>query len=60
MAYLENTGGYESMIWLNDRNGREFACYVDDVKKNQHLEDLPEDLRGKCLDVNDLIGTERW
>ena len=60
MNYLEKTGGYESMIWVNDRNGREFSCYVDDMKKVEHFEDLPEELRAQCLDVNELIGTERW
>ena len=33
MAYLENSGGYESMVWVNDRHGREFACYRTDIKK---------------------------
>lgn len=33
MAYLENSGGYESMAWINDRNGREFVCYIL-VEKN--------------------------
>ena len=25
-------GGYESMIWLKDEEGREYACYIEDVK----------------------------
>ena len=60
MAYIENSGGYESMVWINDRNGREFACYINDVNRFEHFEELPENLREKCLDVNMLIGTERW
>ena len=60
MAYLENSGGYESMVWVNDRNGREFACYTDNVNAFEYFEDIPEELREKCLDVNSLIGTERW
>jgi hypothetical protein len=60
MAYIENSGGYESMVWINDRNGREFACYINDVNRFEHFEELPENLREKCLDVNTLIGTERW
>ena len=60
MAYIENSGGYESMVWINDRNGREFACYNNDVNRFEHFAELPENLREKCLDVNTLIGTERW
>jgi hypothetical protein len=60
MAYLENSGGYESMVWINDRHGREFACYINDTKNIEHVEELPDELRAKCLDVNSLTGTERW
>ena len=60
MAYLENSGGYESIVWVNDRNGREFACYINDRKDMGHFEELPDELREKCLNVNNLIGTERW
>jgi len=60
MAYLENSGGYESMVWVNDRNGREFVCYANKMKNNRKFEELPQDIREKCLDVNNLIGTERW
>ena len=57
MNYIENTGGYESMVWVQDRDGREFACYRDDIKDP---EALTEDEKAKCMDVNLLIGTERW
>ena len=57
MNFRENTGGYESMIWLQDRNGREFACYREDV---QNPSELREEEKANCLDVSNLIGTERW
>jgi hypothetical protein len=60
MHYSENSGGYESMVWVNDRSGREYACYINDLKGSESFEELPGDLRKKCLDVNTLIGTERW
>ena len=59
MAYLENSGGYESMVWVNDKHGREFVCYINDMTKD-YFEELPGEIREKCLDVNNLIGTERW
>ena len=49
--------GYESMIWVRDKDGGELVCYLDDVKNEQELTD---DERAKCMNVNLLIGTERW
>ena len=58
MNYTENTGGgYESMVWVQDRDGRQFSCYLKDIKNPEALTD---EERAKCLDVNTLIGTERW
>ncbi len=48
------------MVWVNDRNGRKFACYINDTKIIESFEELPEHVREKCIDVNNLIGTERW
>lgn len=50
-------GGYESMVWVRDEDGREFVCYLDDVKNVRELNDND---REKCMNVNLLIGTERW
>ena len=49
--------GYESMTWIRDNDGKELVCYLDDVKNEQELTD---DERAKCMNVNLLIGTERW
>jgi len=57
MAYIENSGGYESMVWVQDKDGREFACYMKDLENPKELAD---EEKAKCLDVNSLIGTERW
>jgi hypothetical protein len=57
MEYLEGKGGYESMVWVNDREGREFACYLEDIESPELLR---EEEKAKCLNVNALIGTERW
>jgi hypothetical protein len=57
MNYKENSGGYESMVWVQDRDGREFACYREDLNNPA---ELTEEKKAKCLDVNTIIGTERW
>lgn len=49
--------GYESMVWVRDNDGKEYACYLDDIGNNHELTD---EERAKCLDVNFLVGTERW
>jgi len=53
-------GGYESLTWLNDNNGREFVCYSDDIHDKNNFEDLTEEERKNCDNVNQLVGTERW
>ena len=50
-------GGYESMVWVRDNDGKEYACYLDDIN---NFEDLTEEEKAKCLDVNQILGTERW
>lgn len=54
-------GGYESMVWIRDKDGREYACYLDDIKgKIKTGEELTAAEREKCLDVSEIVGTERW
>ncbi|MHB8790774.1 MAG: hypothetical protein ACYDBT_12930 [Desulfobulbaceae bacterium] len=50
-------GGYESLVWISDTEGREFVCSLDDVR-NTH--ELNAEEKAKCMDVSLLIGTERW
>ena len=54
-------GGYESLVWIMDRDGKEYACYLDDIKgKIREKDDLTEEEKAKCIDINQIIGTERW
>ncbi|MFZ5758190.1 MAG: hypothetical protein ACOY32_01005 [Thermodesulfobacteriota bacterium] len=54
-------GGYESLIWLHDREGHEYACSIDLFKGNVSPDhELTDEEKAKCLNVNLLIGTERW
>ncbi len=54
------SGGYESMVWIRDKDGKEYACYVRDVKDIKSKEELTDEEKAKCMDVSQLIGTERW
>lgn len=54
-------GGYESLIWLNDKDGKEYVCSLDAIRKNfTEADGLTEEQRRKCFDVSTIIGTERW
>jgi hypothetical protein len=52
-----NRGGYESMVWVQDREGRQFSCYLNDIKNPA---EITEEEKTRCMNVNTLIGTERW
>ena len=54
-------GGYESLVWINDEKGREFVCYGDDIHGQQKkFEELDDQQKKNCENVNNLVGTERW
>jgi hypothetical protein len=47
---------YEGMVWVRDKEGKEFACYVKDIKRK---EDLTEEEKAKCTDLNTVLG-DSW
>jgi hypothetical protein len=53
-------GGYESMVWIRDKDGKEYACYLKDVKGIKTKEELTDEEKAKCMDVSQIVGTERW
>jgi hypothetical protein len=54
-------GGYESIVWIKDKDGKEYACYIDDINQDAHVKQaLSSAEQERCLDVNELVGTERW
>lgn len=53
--------GYESLAWIKDKEGREFVCSVDVLKGDlRDREELSEEEKKQCMNVNEIIGTERW
>lgn len=54
-------GGYESMVWIRDKDGKVYACYIDALKGNiKEKDELTEEEKANCMDVSEIIGTERW
>ena len=61
MGESSNTGGYESMVWIRDKDGKEYACYLEDIKgRVKKKEELTDAEKSKCVDVSTIVGTERW
>ena len=65
MEYIErdpriNAVGYESMVWVQDNSGREFSCTLDTARGVRNFGDLTEHERTSCMDVNAILGDERW
>ncbi len=52
-------GGIESLTWIRDKNGKEYVCSLEETSKNLY-EDLSEEEKRRCTDVNQIVGTERW
>ncbi|MDH3391918.1 hypothetical protein ACFLZQ_06720 [Thermodesulfobacteriota bacterium] len=56
-----NKGGYESLVWIRDKDGKEYACTAAALKGNLKTKDeLSEEEMKSCMDVSQLVGTERW
>lgn len=50
---------YQSMVWIKDKNGKEYACYAKDLKNLKRGEDLTEEEREKCTDLSEIVG-DNW
>ena len=56
-----NKGGYESLVWVRDKDGKEYACSAAALKGNiKTKEELTDEEKKSCMDVSQLVGTERW
>ena len=54
-------GDFGSMVWVNDEEGHEMVCTVDaDHLNEKKYENLTEEEKKTCMDVNQIVGTERW
>ena len=60
MRYFMNND-FGSLVWVNDKEGHEYVCTVNDNSENKRdFDGLLESERVTCSDVNDFIGTDRW
>ncbi len=52
--------GYESLAWVNDKEGKEYVCTLEDPNNTTSYEQLSDEEKANCSDVNQIVGTERW
>ncbi len=52
--------GYESLTWINDKNGKEYVCSIKNFDGKKSFDQLTEEEKKQCSDVNQIVGTERW
>jgi hypothetical protein len=50
---------FQKMVWVQDQNGKEYACYIDDLKNIKKKEDLTEEEKAKCTDLSTVLG-DSW
>ncbi len=50
---------YQKMVWVHDKDGKEYACYLDDIKSIKKKEDLTEEEQAQCRDLNTVLG-DSW
>lgn len=51
--------GYRSLSWVNDNEGHEYVCSLE-IDKEKKYDELSDDEKKKCFNVNQIVGTERW
>jgi len=50
---------YQKMVWIRDKDGKEYACYIDDLKNVKKKDELTDEEREKCLDISQVLG-DSW
>lgn len=53
-------GDFNSLVWVNDKDGHEYVCVANSNAEQKDFEGLSENERSTCSNVNDFIGTDRW
>ncbi|MCF8056890.1 MAG: hypothetical protein K9K37_09650 [Desulfocapsa sp.] len=58
---INKQGGFANLVWVRDKDGKEYACPIVALKGNiRNKEELSDEERASCMDVSTFVGTERW
>ncbi len=50
---------FNKMVWVSDKNGKEYACYIGDLNNIKRKEDLTDEEQQKCMDLSVVLG-DSW
>ena len=50
---------FNKMVWVSDKNGKEYACYIEDLKNIRRKEELTNEEQQKCMDLSVVLG-DSW
>lgn len=51
---------YKKMVWVHDKQGKQYACYAADLEGNiRSKKDLTEEEKERCLDLSTVVG-DSW
>ena len=50
---------YQSMVFVHDIDGKEYACYARDLNNSKKGEELTDNEKSKCMDLSLVLG-DSW
>jgi hypothetical protein len=50
---------FKKMVWVRDKDGKQYACYISDLKNIKKPEELTDEEKEKCLDLSLVLG-DSW
>jgi hypothetical protein len=50
---------YQKMEWVRDNDGKEYACYHNDLKEFDGKKGLTDEQKKRCLDTS-LVAGDSW
>lgn len=50
---------YQRMVFIDDIDGKEYACYIDDVGNYDEKQGLTDKQKSRCMDLSVVLG-DSW
>ena len=50
---------FNRMVWVQDDEGAQYACYIDQDRDVKNKEDLSQNEQKSCLNLNTVLG-DSW
>jgi hypothetical protein len=50
---------FNKMVWIRDKEGKEYACTLGALKNIKKFEDMTEEEKKQCMDLSVVLG-DSW